>query len=102
IMERLQDIASRQGMERIGDVRGVGAMVAMELVEDRTSKKAAPALTNAIVAAAEERGLILLSCGVRANVIRILVPLTIGDDTLEEGLRVLEASIESVFSSTSV
>jgi 4-aminobutyrate aminotransferase/(S)-3-amino-2-methylpropionate transaminase len=102
IMERLQDIASRQGMERIGDVRGIGAMVAMELVEDRTSKKAAPALTNAIVAAAEERGLILLSCGVRANVIRILVPLTIGDDTLEEGLRVLEASIESVFSSTSV
>lgn len=102
IMERLSDIASRQGMERIGDVRGVGAMVAMELVEDRTSKKAAPALTNAIVAAAEERGLILLSCGVRANVIRILVPLTIGDDTLEEGLRVLEASIESVFSSTSV
>lgn len=102
IMERLTDIASRQGMERIGDVRGVGAMVAMELVEDRTSKKAAPALTNAIVAAAEERGLILLSCGVRANVIRILVPLTIGDDTLEEGLRVLEASIESVFSSTSV
>lgn len=102
IMERLSDIASRQGMERIGDVRGIGAMVAMELVEDRTSKKAAPALTNAIVAAAEERGLILLSCGVRANVIRILVPLTIGDDTLEEGLRVLEASIESVFSSTSV
>ena len=59
-------------------------------------------MRNAIVAAAEERGLILLSCGVRANVIRILVPLTIGDDTLEEGLRVLEASIESVFSSTSI
>lgn len=102
IMDRLTDVASRQGMERIGDVRGIGAMVAMELVEDRASKKAAPDLTNAIVAAAEERGLILLSCGVRANVIRILVPLTIGDETLEEGLRILEASIESVFSSARI
>lgn len=101
IVEHLTDIASRQGMERIGDVRGIGAMVAMELVQDRLSKEAAPELTNAIVAAAEQRGLILLSCGVRANVIRILVPLTIGDETLKEGLRILEESIEEVFSSTS-
>lgn len=100
IVDRLTSLASRQGMERIGDVRGLGAMVAMELVEDRSSKKAAPALTNAIVAEAERRGLILLSCGVRANVIRILVPLTIGDETLAEGLRILEDSVEAVFSST--
>jgi len=101
IVDRLSEIASRQGMERIGNVRGLGAMVAMELVEDRASKKASPALTNALVAAAEERGLILLSCGTRANVIRILTPLTIGDDTLEEGLRIMEESIEAVFSATS-
>lgn len=99
IMARLTDIASRQGMERIGEVRGLGAMVAFELVEDRASKAAAPALTNAIVAEAEKRGLVLLSCGTRANVIRILVPLTISDATLDEGLEALEASIESVFSS---
>jgi 4-aminobutyrate aminotransferase/(S)-3-amino-2-methylpropionate transaminase len=102
ITARLGDIASRQGMERIGDVRGLGAMVAFELVEDRASKAAAPALTNAIVAEAEKRGLILLSCGTRANVVRILVPLTISDATLDEGLDALEASIESVFSSVAV
>lgn len=102
ITMRLSEIASRQGMERIGDVRGLGAMVALELVEDSGSKAAAPALTSAIVAEAEKRGLILLSCGTRANVIRILVPLTIGDVTLEEGLAILESSIETVFSANYV
>lgn len=102
ITARLNDLASRQGMERIGDVRGLGAMVAFELVEDRHTKAAAPALTNAIVAEAEKRGLILLSCGTRANVVRILVPLTISDATLDEGLDTLEATIESVFSSVAV
>ncbi|MGI6856302.1 4-aminobutyrate--2-oxoglutarate transaminase [Mesorhizobium sp. 1B3] len=102
ITARLNDLAARQGMERIGDVRGLGAMVAFELVEDRHTKAAAPALTNAIVAEAEKRGLILLSCGTRANVVRILVPLTISDATLDEGLDTLEATIESVFSSVAV
>lgn len=100
IADRLSEIASRQGMEQIGDVRGLGAMVAMELVEDRQTKVAAPALTNAIIAEAEKRGLILLACGTRANVIRILVPLTIEDETLEDGLTILEASIEAVLSDT--
>ncbi len=95
---RLTALAERQGMERIGDVRGLGAMVAFELVEDRQSKKAAPEITSRIVAEAEQRGLILLSCGTRANVVRLLAPLTIGEDTLEEGLDILEASIEAAFS----
>lgn len=99
ITARLNELASRQGMERIGNVRGLGAMVAFELVEDRQTKAAAPALTNAIVAEAEKRGLMLLSCGTRANVIRILTPLTIADATLDEGLDILEATVESVFSS---
>lgn len=102
ITARLNELASRQGMERIGNVRGLGAMVAFELVEDRRTKAAAPALTNAIVAEAEKRGLVLLSCGTRANVVRILVPLTISDATLDEGLDTLEAAIESVFSSVAV
>jgi 4-aminobutyrate aminotransferase/(S)-3-amino-2-methylpropionate transaminase len=98
ITERLTAIASRQGMEHIGDVRGLGAMVAFELVEDRHSKAASPALTNRIVAEAETRGLILLSCGTRLNVIRLLPPLTIEWEVLEEGLAILEASIEAAFS----
>jgi 4-aminobutyrate aminotransferase/(S)-3-amino-2-methylpropionate transaminase len=85
-------------MEHIGDVRGLGAMVAFELVEDRQSKTAAPALTNRIVAEAEARGLILLSCGTRFNVIRLLPPLTVEWEVLEEGLAILEASIEAAFS----
>ncbi|TKT69725.1 4-aminobutyrate--2-oxoglutarate transaminase [Aquamicrobium sp. LC103] len=98
ITSRLRAIADRQGMECIGDVRGLGAMVAFELVEDRASKAAAPDLTNRIVAEAEKRGLILLSCGTRANVVRILAPLTIGEETLAEGLDILEASIEAACS----
>ena len=100
IKRRLQSIAERQGMERIGDVRGLGAMVAFELVSDRATRAADADVTNRIVAEAERRGLILLSCGTRANVIRILSPLTIGEDTLEEGLNILEASIEAAFSDT--
>ncbi len=98
ITERLTAIATRQGMEHIGDVRGLGAMVAFELVEDRQSKTASPALTNRIVAEAEARGLILLSCGTRFNVIRLLPPLTVEWEVLEEGLAILEASIEAAFS----
>ncbi|TYR36378.1 4-aminobutyrate--2-oxoglutarate transaminase [Mesorhizobium microcysteis] len=98
IKDRLDAISQRQGMEQIGDVRGLGAMVAFEMVNDRISKDAAPSLTNTIVAEAEKRGLILLSCGTRANVIRILVPLTIEDDILAEGLDILEASIEAAVS----
>ncbi len=100
ITAMLKSLAERQGMERIGDVRGMGAMIAFELVEDRASKQAAPALTNKIVEEAEKRGLILLTCGTRANVVRILTPLTIGFDTLDEGLAILEQSIEAAFSAS--
>ena len=98
IVARLRTVAARQGNERVGDVRGLGAMVAFELVEDRASKAAAPQLTNAVVAEAEKRGLIVLSCGTRANVVRLLPPLTIEDDTLSEALDILEASIEAALS----
>nr|MCH1922368.1 aminotransferase class III-fold pyridoxal phosphate-dependent enzyme [Shewanella ferrihydritica] len=60
---RLEELARRQGFECIGDVRGLGAMVAMELVQDRASKAPDPTLTAALVAEAQERGLVLLSCG---------------------------------------
>ncbi|TMB62093.1 MAG: aspartate aminotransferase family protein [Chloroflexi bacterium] len=76
----------------IGDVRGVGAMQAIELVQDRTTKKPAP--VDAIIKRACERGLLVLRAGLYSNVIRTLVPLTITDPQLEEGLDILEGSID--------
>ena len=74
----------------IRDVRGLGAMVAIELFKD---DKPAADLTRAVVTAAAQRGLILLACGTHGNVIRILVPLTVSDALLAEGLSILEASL---------
>jgi 4-aminobutyrate aminotransferase len=99
VTERLQSLAARQGMERIGDIRNLGAMIAFELVEDRKTKSASPALTSRIVAEAERRGLILLSCGTRQNVIRLLPPLTVEYEILGEGLDIVEASIEAAIAS---
>jgi len=79
----------------IGDVRGLGAMVAFELVKDPKTKEPDADLTASIVAHAEKRGLILLSCGTNANVVRLLAPLTIPDAVLEEGLAILSASVEA-------
>ena len=91
ITGRLKEIAGRQGMEAIGDVRGPGAMIAFELVKDRTTKEPDAALAASIVAEAENRGLILLVCGTRFNVVRILPPLTTPGEILSEGLDILEA-----------
>jgi 4-aminobutyrate aminotransferase len=98
MMDFLSSLAARQGMERIGDVRGLGAMMAMEFVEDRASRAPAAGLTSRVVAEAERGGLILLSCGTRANVVRLLPPLTIEDTVLDEGLVILEAAIEAALS----
>jgi len=100
ITARLTAIAARQGMEPMGDVRGLGAMQAVEFVTDRGSRKPDATLTNAIVAEAEARGLILLTCGTRGNVVRLLPPLTVPFDVLEEGLDILEASIEAAIQRT--
>jgi len=77
----------------IGDVRGLGAMVAFELVKDPKTKEPDAELTAAILTQAEARGLILLSCGTSANVVRLLAPLTIPDAVLAEGLDILAASV---------
>lgn len=75
--------------ERIGDVRGRGAMIAVELVEAGTTTPD-PALTKALCAGAHAAGVIVLSCGTYGNVLRFLPPLTISDELLIEGLDVLE------------
>lgn len=78
----------------IGDVRGLGAMVAFELVKDAKSKQPDAALTASILTHAQNRGLVLLSCGTSANVVRLLAPLTIPDAVLDEGLNILAESLQ--------
>ena len=91
IRTALENIAGR--VEAVGDVRGLGPMQALELVEDRETKAPAGALAAATTAAARERGLVLLSCGLHGNVLRILAPLVISDDDLVRGLEILEESL---------
>ena len=74
-------------------MRGLGPMLALELVRDRESKTPAPERAAAAIAAAREQGLLLLGCGLHGNVIRLLPPLTISDDDLTRGLEILEASL---------
>jgi len=80
----------------IGEIRGLGAMVAMELVQNGSPEQPAVELTRALVLAAAKHGLIILSCGVYSNVIRFLAPLTITDPLLNEGLDKLEAALQEV------
>jgi 4-aminobutyrate aminotransferase/(S)-3-amino-2-methylpropionate transaminase len=77
----------------IGEVRALGAMAAVELVKDRETREPASELTRALIRTVGERGLVLLSAGEDANVIRFLVPLTASDEILEEGLDILEGAL---------
>ncbi len=91
IRERMLDWQRRH--PEIGDVRGLGAMLAIEFVTDPTTKTPAPELAHAVIDEALGRGLILLKAGVHANCIRVLCPLTIEDAVLDEALEVWEASL---------
>jgi 4-aminobutyrate aminotransferase / (S)-3-amino-2-methylpropionate transaminase / 5-aminovalerate transaminase len=85
VRARLEDLVAQSPV--LGEVRGLGSMLAVEFAEPT------PDLAKAATAAARERGLVLLSCGIYGNVIRILVPLTIDDALLERGLDLLEKSL---------
>jgi 4-aminobutyrate aminotransferase / (S)-3-amino-2-methylpropionate transaminase / 5-aminovalerate transaminase len=87
----LDGIAAR--IATVGEIRGLGPMLALELVEDRETKEPAAALSARATAAARERGLVLLSCGIYGNVVRILVPLVISDEDLDRGLEILEEAL---------
>lgn len=82
--------------EIIGDVRGIGPMLALELVKDREKKTPAPDETRGLLKFCIEKGLILLSCGTYGNVIRVLMPLVIGDDELERGLAIMEEGFAAI------
>jgi 4-aminobutyrate aminotransferase/(S)-3-amino-2-methylpropionate transaminase len=88
---RLQ--AMQERYDCIGDVRGLGAMTAMELVRNRSSRDPAPDLAAAVLREAHGRGLALLRAGLHDNVIRLLMPLTISDGDLKSGLDILETSL---------
>jgi 4-aminobutyrate aminotransferase/(S)-3-amino-2-methylpropionate transaminase len=82
--------------EMVGDVRGLGPMMAIELVSDREKKTPAPDVAKALVSYCVERGLVLLACGNFGNVIRTIMPLVITDDQLERGLSIMEEGIASL------
>jgi 4-aminobutyrate aminotransferase/(S)-3-amino-2-methylpropionate transaminase len=86
----------------VGDVRALGAMVAIELVKNCSADQPDPELTKALVQAAGRRGLILLSCGVYSNVIRFLAPLTIPDALLKEGFNIFEQALDEVARTSAV
>jgi 4-aminobutyrate aminotransferase / (S)-3-amino-2-methylpropionate transaminase / 5-aminovalerate transaminase len=94
IQARFSSLADR--VHLIGDVRGLGAMVAVEFVRDRESKEPAKGEVGEILKLAAERGVLVLSAGVEANCLRFLAPLVITDEQLEEALGVLEACVEEV------
>jgi 4-aminobutyrate aminotransferase-like enzyme len=91
IRERLDAIAPY--LAGVGEVRGLGAMLAVELVDDERLTPS-PQRAAAVVAAARERGLLLLSCGLYGNVIRLLPPITIAPDDLAQGLDALEGALQ--------
>ena len=93
MVARLNESKARDDMPAIGDVRGVGAMVAFELVKEKGGHLPAPEKAAALTAQALNHGLILLACGYWGNTIRLLAPLTIPEHHLEEGLDILERSL---------
>jgi 4-aminobutyrate aminotransferase/(S)-3-amino-2-methylpropionate transaminase len=91
---RARMLAWQERWDAIGDVRGLGAMLAIELVHDRSSKDPAPELADAVVEAAAKRGLLLLKSGIYSNCIRVLAPLVVSDAELDEALAVWEQALE--------
>ena len=91
LWERFQ--AWQEKYEIIGEVRGKGPMLALELVKDRETKAPATDEAKALVKSCYENGLVILSCGQLGNVIRVLMPLVISDEQLERGLAILEEQL---------
>ena len=94
LRKRFDELQAR--FEIIGDVRGKGPMLALELVRDRETKEPAADEAKALVKICFEKGLLLLSCGTFGNVIRTLMPLTITDEQLERGLAILADGLKSL------
>jgi 4-aminobutyrate aminotransferase/(S)-3-amino-2-methylpropionate transaminase len=97
---RFAEIGARVAPYRMWDIRGLGAMLAVEFVTDFESAAPDGALTKAVIAEALKRGLILLGCGMHGNALRIMVPLTASDEIIEEGLAIFEAALAAAIANT--
>jgi 4-aminobutyrate aminotransferase/(S)-3-amino-2-methylpropionate transaminase len=91
--ERFADIGARVAPYKMWDIRGLGAMLAVEFVTDFETAQPDADLTKSVVAHALKRGLILLACGMHGNAVRIMVPLTASDAIIKEGLAIFEAAL---------
>ncbi|MFT3809599.1 MAG: 4-aminobutyrate--2-oxoglutarate transaminase [Micropepsaceae bacterium] len=96
LVTRLKAMQSKNDLPPIGDVRGLGAMVAFDLVKDRGGRAPDADRARRLIDRARENGLILLGCGLYANSIRILVPVTAEDSVIEQGLQILEATLREI------
>jgi 4-aminobutyrate aminotransferase/(S)-3-amino-2-methylpropionate transaminase len=94
LMKRFK--ARQKTHEIIGDVRGKGPMLALELVKDRQTKEPATQAAKDLVKICYDKGLVLLSCGNAGNVIRTLMPFVITDEQLDKGLAILEESLSEI------
>jgi len=96
VVNRLKAIAQRNDVPPIGEIRNLGGMIAFELVKNRGSNEPDADATKALTTKALQNGLILLSCGVYANTIRILMPLTASDAIIDEGMSIIESSLSQI------
>lgn len=92
---RFAEVGERSAPFRFWDIRGLGAMVAVEFVTDFDSAAPDADFTKRVIAHALKRGLLLLSCGLHGNALRVMVPLTASDAIVEEGLAIFEASVQA-------
>jgi len=90
---RARMLAWQERWPAIGEVRGLGSMMAIEFVSDPATRRPDPELTSAVVTEALGRGLLLITCGIYGNCIRVLAPLVITDAELEEALGVWEEAL---------
>jgi len=88
----------KEKYEIVGDVRGLGPMLAMEMVKDRERKDPAPDQAKELAKFCVDRGLLILVCGNLSNVVRILMPLVITDEQLDKGLAIMEEGLSALFS----
>ena len=96
LIARLKQMSMRNDLPPMDDIRGLGAMVAFDLVKTRGSHEPDAERTKKLTAEALKRGLILLTCGLYGNGVRVLVPITVEDKVLDEGLSILEESLKAV------
>ena len=94
VMERFKEFYEKYPV--VGDIRGLGAMVGMEMVANRETKEPATALTKHLVAKCGEKGLLMISAGIYSNIIRPLMPLVITDEQLDQGISIIGESLSEL------